>query len=196
MKRNEIIKNIKEGFGDISFEVDGWKYNAEEEDYGDALKIHHSAISPKGEEVSIDFSPYQTMTKDLFKAWLDLGMPTRKDIGSNAPLNSDAIKSLLTQEENLEEMNPTNQQPGKIKQITGNEVEIENPDGTKLTAPAARLIKDPTTGQLKLGQPTAVPGQPNQPTDPAAKQDMPKAGDQVKMASEEFESIIKLAGLK
>lgn len=76
------------------------------------------------------------------------------------------------------------QQPGKIKQITGNEVEIENPDGTKLTAPAARLIKDPTSGQLKLGKPTAIPGQPNQTNDPAEKQKMPKPGDQVNLATE------------
>jgi hypothetical protein len=80
----------------------------------------------------------------------------------------------------------TDSQPGKINKIQNGEVEIQNTDGTKLTAPAERLIKDPATGKLTLSKPVHTPGSPQQSTSPQNQQNMPKAGDQVTMASEEL----------
>jgi hypothetical protein len=81
-------KKVKEGLGDVEFDVDGWKYRAEEEDEGDVLKLYHSATSPEGKTVDIDFSPYETMTPKLFKLWVKLGMPERQGSG---PLNKETL---------------------------------------------------------------------------------------------------------
>jgi hypothetical protein len=95
------------------------------------------------------------------------------------------------------EMTPPGQKTGKIKQVIGNEVEIDNQDGTTTKAPADRLMKDPTTGEVKLGKPTV--GQPNQPTSSADQQNAPKSGDEIKLAAEQKKDIVsikKLAGLR
>jgi len=81
-------KKVKEGLGDVEFEVDGWKYRAEEEDEGDVIKLYHSATSPEGKTLDIDFSPYETMTPELFKLWVKLGMPERQGSG---PLNKETL---------------------------------------------------------------------------------------------------------
>ena len=71
----------------------GWKYVTYDEEYDDNRKTFHTA--KKGdEEVDIDWSPYSKMTDEEFKLWLDLGMPTRKDVNSVGPLDMDDLKTL------------------------------------------------------------------------------------------------------
>ena len=72
----------------------GWEYTHYKEDYGDVEKISHSA-KKDGKEVSIDWSPYNYMTDEEFKTWVDLGMPTRKDVDSIGPLSSEDLESLM-----------------------------------------------------------------------------------------------------
>ena len=83
---------IKEGMT-RPMEYKGWKYSAEDEDYDDVIKISHSATKD-GKEVSMDWSPYSRPTDDEFKLWIDLGMPTRKDVGSIGPLDKDDLMTL------------------------------------------------------------------------------------------------------
>jgi len=71
----------------------GWKYNQDVEDYEDNRKIFHSATKD-GKEVSMDWSPYSTPTEKEFKLWIDLGMPTRKDVNSIGPLDNDDLMAL------------------------------------------------------------------------------------------------------
>jgi hypothetical protein len=82
---------VKEGWGDVEFEVDGWKYRAEEEDEGDVRKMYHSATGPDGKNVDIDYSPYEAMTPELFKLWVKLGMPKRQGSG---PLNKQVLMKM------------------------------------------------------------------------------------------------------
>ena len=77
----------------VKEEYMGWEYTTSEEDYGDVMKLSH--VAKKGdEEVDIDWSPYSKMKDDEFKLWLDLGMPTRKDVNSVGPLDMDDLKQL------------------------------------------------------------------------------------------------------
>ena len=71
----------------------GWTYSSHEEDYDDVIKLSHVATKD-GKEVSMDWSPYSTPTEEEFKLWVDLGMPTRKDVDSIGPLDKDDLLSL------------------------------------------------------------------------------------------------------
>jgi len=42
----------------------------------------------------MDWSPYSTPTEEEFKLWVDLGMPTRKDVNSIGPLDKDDLLKL------------------------------------------------------------------------------------------------------
>lgn len=81
-------EGISEGWGDVSFKVGDWTYEAEEMPEEDVVKIWHDAISPDGKRHHIDFSPYDTMDKETFKLWIKLGMPKRQGRG---PLNKEDI---------------------------------------------------------------------------------------------------------
>ena len=90
----------------------GWTYKTYDEDYDDVIKISH--VAKKGnKEVSVDWSPYNEMTSKDFALWIDLGMPTRDDVGSVGPLTHDDLMKLantkqgthklLQKEEKIEE---------------------------------------------------------------------------------------------
>jgi hypothetical protein len=49
-------------------------------------------IGLKSKNVTMDWSPYSTPTKDEFNVWVDLDMPTRNGIG---PLNSECLKQIM-----------------------------------------------------------------------------------------------------
>ena len=86
-KRFGITENsVNEGYK-------GWTYSSYEEDYDDVVKLSHVATKD-GKEVSMDWSPYSTPTDEEFKLWVDLGMPTRKDVDSIGPLDKDDLLSL------------------------------------------------------------------------------------------------------
>lgn len=71
----------------------GWTYKTYDEDYDDVIKISH--VAKKGDkEVSVDWSPYNEMTSKDFALWIDLGMPTRDDVGSVGPLTHDDLMTL------------------------------------------------------------------------------------------------------
>ena len=74
-------------------EYKGWTYTKDVEEYEDNRKIFHSATKD-GKEVSMDWSPYSTPTEKEFKLWIDLGMPTRKDVNSIGPLDNDDLMTL------------------------------------------------------------------------------------------------------
>ena len=72
----------------------GWEYETDIIDYDDNRKISHTA--KKGDqEVSIDWSPYSHMSDEEFKTWVDLDMPTRKDVDSVGPLSSEDLESMM-----------------------------------------------------------------------------------------------------
>ena len=72
----------------------GWEYSSYDEDYGDVMKKSHVA-KKDGKEVSIDWSPYDKMSDEQFKTWVDLGMPTRKDVNSIGPLSPEDLEQLM-----------------------------------------------------------------------------------------------------
>ena len=52
-------------------EYKGYRYITEADDDGDVIKLYHFAADSDGDFVSIDFSPYQRMTEEDFKKWVD-----------------------------------------------------------------------------------------------------------------------------
>ena len=73
------------------FEVDGWRYETEEDREEDVVKTWHTAVSPEGEQVTIDFDPYDIMDRKTFGLWLKLGRPRRI---SGGPLDKQTIQSM------------------------------------------------------------------------------------------------------
>ena len=82
----------KERFAESDYK--GWKYSSYDEDYGDNRKTSHVATKD-GKEVDIDWSPYNRMSDEQFKTWVDLGMPTRKDVDSIGPLQPEDLEALM-----------------------------------------------------------------------------------------------------
>ena len=85
-------ESVEEGmFGPADYK--GWTYDSEVEEYDDNRKLFHYAVKD-GKQVDMDWSPYNKPTDDEFKLWIDLGMPTRKDVGSIGPLDKDDLMTL------------------------------------------------------------------------------------------------------
>ena len=72
----------------------GWKYETDIIDYDDNRKISHTA-KKDGKRVDIDWSPYSHMSDEEFKTWVDLDMPTRKDVDSIGPLDAEDLASMM-----------------------------------------------------------------------------------------------------
>ena len=72
----------------------GWEYETDIIDYDDNRKISHTA-KKDGKRVDIDWSPYNYMSDEEFKTWVDLDMPTRKDVDSIGPLGADDLASMM-----------------------------------------------------------------------------------------------------
>ena len=68
----------------------GWKYDIEYIEDEDTRKKLHSATKD-GKRVSIDWSPYSTLTDDDYKLWIDLGMPDRSTVDSIGPIDHDDL---------------------------------------------------------------------------------------------------------
>lgn len=84
-------KEIEEAYGRPDFKVDGWTYISDIEDEDDNRKIFHTAISPEGKRVDLDFSPYRKMDPTTFKLWIKLGTPGRQDSG---PLDREQLEKM------------------------------------------------------------------------------------------------------
>jgi hypothetical protein len=73
------------------------KYSVEnvKEDDGDVVKIYHYLEGPGVKSnTTVDWSSYEKMTTQDLDLYVKLGFPTRKDIGSIAPLNRRDLKKL------------------------------------------------------------------------------------------------------
>ena len=55
----------------------GYTYSYELDDDGDVVKIFHYVTLPNNTQQHIGFSPYTTVTEELFKAFIDNGLPIR-----------------------------------------------------------------------------------------------------------------------
>jgi len=63
-------------------EYNGYRYSYEREKEadGDNIKNFHRVRTPSGDEVVLDWSPYEVPTESDFNLWIDLGMPKRDAI--------------------------------------------------------------------------------------------------------------------
>jgi hypothetical protein len=91
MRATEFINQVEEAYGRPDFKVDGWTYVSDVEEEEDNRKIFHTAISPEGKRVDMDFSPYDRMDPTTFKLWLKLDRPGRQNIG---PLDKQQIEKM------------------------------------------------------------------------------------------------------
>mgnify|MGYP006285793869 CR=1 FL=1 len=78
-----------EAYGRPDFKVDGWTYISDVEEEEDNRKIFHTAISPEGKRIDMDFSPYERLDPETFKMWIKLGQPDRGT--SRGPLHKTDI---------------------------------------------------------------------------------------------------------
>lgn len=105
MKMQEIFEGIEsrpaaQGFtrGMVpEFEVEGHKYFAEFQDEEDVRKILHYVVDPAGTEHHMDWSSYSEPSKSEVALWIQLGMPTRRDIGSSGPIHSGDLEQYAQQ---------------------------------------------------------------------------------------------------
>ena len=49
----------------------------------ECIKICHDVITPEGQRVHMDWSPYSRPTEADFQLWIALGLPTREQLGLN-----------------------------------------------------------------------------------------------------------------
>ena len=133
-------ESVEEGLNDPA-DYKGWKYNQDVEEYEDNRKISHSATKD-GKEVSMDWSPYSTPTDEEFKLWVDLGMPTRKDVDSIGPLDKDDLLSLAKTKQGTHSLlQREDKDLNEIKRLSGlpiNEDKKEDPLAN-LTDPKTKL---------------------------------------------------------
>lgn len=61
--------------GSKVFEYKGYQYCPEKDFEPDNVKIFHTVKTSDGEEVEMKLSPYEELTEENFKKWIDLGMP-------------------------------------------------------------------------------------------------------------------------
>ena len=71
----------------------GWTYDVWEDDDGDVRKKFHSA-KKDGQTVDMDWSPYDTPDQRDWQLWIDLGMPTREQLGLRGPMRSENLLAL------------------------------------------------------------------------------------------------------
>jgi hypothetical protein len=83
--------DVEEAYGRPDFKVDGWTYISDVDEEEDNRKIFHTAVSPEGKRVDMDFSPYDRMDPTTFKLWLKLDKPGRQHSG---PLDKEQIEKM------------------------------------------------------------------------------------------------------
>jgi len=67
------------------------RYTTEEDREEDNIKIWHRLVCNDGNTLTIDWSPYQGMTKEDIQLWIDLGCPSRT---GRTPLNRADLEKL------------------------------------------------------------------------------------------------------
>ena len=69
----------------------GYTYTPWDDREEDNCKTWHDFKAPDGKTITCDFSPYQTMTPEDIRLWIDLGFPERITCG---PLDSHDLNTL------------------------------------------------------------------------------------------------------
>jgi len=105
---------------DAKFKVGEYEYRVYDEDEDDVRKKFHYLVKGN-EEIDVDWSPYDEMSKEDVALFIKLGMPSRKDIGSVGPLTSDDLQKLAQSQGESEEIN-------RIKNLSGVAEETYNGD--------------------------------------------------------------------
>jgi hypothetical protein len=72
-----------EGFN-VGFKTDKYMYCYTKDHEEDNIKIYHCCIDRVSKKrMHIPWSPYFYMTRGMFDAWVDMGMPSYYEIGGN-----------------------------------------------------------------------------------------------------------------
>jgi len=87
------VNELDEAYGMGPKPYKGWTYDVWEDDDGDVRKKFHSA-KKAGQEVDMDWSPYDTPQDKDWQLWIDLGMPTREQLGLRGPMRSEDLLAL------------------------------------------------------------------------------------------------------
>lgn len=74
-----------------------FEYTGENVGDEDTDKLWHEVSVDGAKPVHVDFSPNSTISRAEIELWYDLGMPTRKDVGSIGPMRMDDLKKLAKQ---------------------------------------------------------------------------------------------------
>lgn len=90
-KQRGLISNAAD---ETRFKVGDYDFYSQEVDYDeDTRKTFHTLITPDGQSISFDWSPYSVPRKEDVALWIKLGMPKREDVGSRGPIDrNDLIK--------------------------------------------------------------------------------------------------------
>lgn len=83
------MKNISYSFNP-TFEYKGYVYGYWHDVEEDNIKCFHEVKTPEGETISMPVGPYGGVNETMFQRWIEMGMPTRKDIGGHYLPDHDA----------------------------------------------------------------------------------------------------------
>jgi hypothetical protein len=72
----------------------GNKIEIDQDVQDDCIKLIHSFVTPDGQRVDVDLSPYSTDDPSLVAAMIDLGNPTRESINSIGPFRREDVERL------------------------------------------------------------------------------------------------------
>jgi len=62
---------------ELVHEYKGYEYCPWDDREPDVIKTFHEVITPAGDTIMADFSPYMFLDKETFAAWVDAGCPNR-----------------------------------------------------------------------------------------------------------------------
>lgn len=81
----------------------GFQYVPWDDVEPDNIKIWHDVITPEDATITVDWSPYMTMSRRDFERWIDFGMPERL---YNYPLRTEDLDSIQDLEELYADLPP------------------------------------------------------------------------------------------
>lgn len=66
-----------------TYEYKGYVYGYWDDVEEDNIKRFHEVKTPEGKIIFMAFGPYGTPSKQCFQRWIDMGMPSRQEIGGH-----------------------------------------------------------------------------------------------------------------
>jgi hypothetical protein len=90
-KKYPNLSSILAASGEFLETYKGYQYTPEKDQEEDVVKIFHTVKAPDGSSISIDWSPYEYISENDFKLWIDKGMPKRTGKG---PLTHDDLAKI------------------------------------------------------------------------------------------------------